>query len=353
MTKIAKVGNGCTIDSMQIRVPLKDVESYAHSLTDTHYVVSSTGEVIETLEANRKHRVGDAGLSLQIKRLRHTGRENIDCLVIGAPSKILGRHYFDGITSDTFRIIYDAIKGSHLVNVSMDALFGAGIVTDFDIKQDMYLPGDINFSKYCYHLKTHSKPTTHIGRGCKVYNNAQHGQGIQFGTRKTATANYPFLKVYNKGLELQTKSLDFGRSHLQDVDTSRLIRTEVTCKNRQQFKAIVGAQVNNLTTVLSLPSNELRKFIEHAQRVHIDKITARPERTNTLTGMKLGVYNLMSLHLDAGGAFHKLERAYLKGREKKDRQRSKKLLHELHGIYLLGKETSLETSFEGLPLIGV
>jgi len=352
MSKISKVSNQCTIDSMQVRIPLSDLSKHSSSLTDNTYLVTSTGEVISELTSNRKHQVGDKGLSLQIKGIRHKGRENIDCLVIGAPSKILGSQYFDGITNDSFRIIYDAIIGSGLVGVSMDALLSSGIATDFDIKKDSYFPGHMDFGQYCYHLKRQAKPTTDIGKGCKVYNNVNDGRGIQFSTRKTATAAYPFLKLYDKARELHTKSLSFTRECLPSYDITGLVRAEVTVKNRQQFKRVIKSADNSLGAVLSLSSNEMQMFLTHAQQIHIDKVTAYRPKSTEYTAMSLTLYRAVSIHLDSGMSFSQIQNLLLEGRDKVDKSRTKKLLNEMHAYYLGEKKDALDASCEGIDLIG-
>ena len=119
MSKISQIGNICnfrkvnseySIDSMKIRIPISDLNSFNKCLTDTHYIVDSQGDIIDTLEANRKQTIGK--LSMQVKRVMHTYNRNVDCLLIGIPSKQLGDKYFDGITSSSFLDIYDQINST-------------------------------------------------------------------------------------------------------------------------------------------------------------------------------------------------------------------------------------------------
>lgn len=344
-TKIRKIEKVCSIDSMQIRVPLEAINTYSPSLTENTLHVTLEGEVLEEVTNNRIHRVGELGLSLQVKSIRHTGRENIACLVLSAPSKILGSRYFDGINQDTFKIIHDAIIDSGLADISLDALLTRGVATDFDIKQDWYLPVDQDFGEYCKQQKKQAKPNTDIGKGCKVYNNAKAGRGIQFSTRRTATASYPFLKLYDKKRELISKSLLFTQSYLSGFEIDRLIRSEVTVKNRQQFKRVIGHANNSLGMVLSLPSDELEKFISHAEEVHLNKVTATRNKTEKYTGMKLAIYLAMAALLEDGKTLGEVEIILLgEGREKKDKQRTRKLIVELYENYLSTKKVHQSAS---------
>ena len=353
MTKIAKVTNQCSIDSFQFRIPLADVRSYDSCLTSKHLLVNEQGEVIEEKTANRKYRVegqiNGTGFATQIKKVRHTGRQNIDCILFDIPSKLLGANYFDGITQDNFPIIYDTIIGSGLANFSYDALMGAGVAADIDVKRDAYKPNDMDFPKYCLTLKQQAKPTTEIGKGCKTFNGQNEGQGIQFNTRNSATVASPFLKFYNKSMELHTKSLPFLQSNLRDKDISGLIRVESTIKNKQHFQRVLKHSNNTLGCVLSLSSKELEQFIIHAQRIHLDKVTAYQQRkpNQDLAGKDLMLFRFLIDSLGRGVSFYEVERFLLEGLEKTPKRRTRKLIIELHDRYLSEQKEGLESVYEG------
>jgi len=338
---IRKVNSQSSIDSMQLRIPVSDVERFSDCLTDTHHLVNSaTGDVVDTLEANRRQVIGS--LSMQVKKVRHSKGENIDCLTIGTPAKLLGQDYFDGINSNSFAAIHELINSTGLVDVSLDCLLNNSIATDIDIKKDFYRPNDVDFGKWCRHLKSHAKSTTDIGKGCKVYNNELQGQGIQFGTRKTATISYPFFKIYNKHRELLTKSHEFRRDYLQHYDIDGLSRLEVTIKNSSHIKKVAKLTNCNTSKLLNFSQAELNLFIAHATRVHLDKVTAYRKPNEKLTGMKLSIYRLMVAMLESGLQFGVVENALLADREKKDKQRTRILLGELRQLYM-----STENSFTG------
>ena len=349
MSKIIKVAGQCSIDSMKIRIPISDLISYDDCLTSPHYLYNSDSVLVKEIETNKKVFIGDDGLSMQVSKVRHDGKNNVDCLVMTAPSKLLGKRYLDGITNDTFEIIYDLISGSGYAKVSLDALLGRGAVTDFDPKKDFYNPSDRDFHQFCKQLEKDTKPSTKLGQGCKVYNNEKQGQGIQWGTRSTATPAYPFLKVYNKVRELQTKSLPFYLDNLADMDIAGLCRAEVTVKNRQQFKNIIGHADTTLGSVLSLSSDDLEKFIIHAKRVHLDKVTAYQQRKpkQDLAGKDLMLFRFLVDSLGRGASFYEVERFLLEGLEKTPKRRTRKLIIELHERYLSEQKEGLESVYEG------
>lgn len=354
MAKIADIGSSATLDSLQVRIPLASVDNYADSLTHKTFLVSETGEVLEERTTNRLHLTKDSALSFQVKKVRHSGRENIPCLQIMATSKLLGQRYFDGINRDTFQILYDAIQREGLVDLRREVLLSQGLATDVDIKIDAYLPSHVDFTSYTKQLELDCKVSSKIGEGCKRYNNRDQGQGIQFGTRKTATVGRPFLKVYNKQLELLTKSQEFSREHLRGHNTDGLVRTEVTMKNKQAFKRVWGTSNSSLGNLLSLSPSKLKDAVTYAGNAHLSKITKYRSRTsNDLSGQQLTIYNSLTAFLEMGMCLEDASEIMLAGHEKKSKQRTKSLIKDLYSRYQLeGENLSNEYDF-GFSLFGV
>jgi len=355
MPKIGRVSNFATVDSLQVRVPLVSVDNYADSLTENTFLVTSTGEVLEERTTNRVHLTKDKDLSFQVKNVRHSGRENIPCLQIMATSKLLGQRYFDGINRDTFQILYDAIQRQGLVDLRREVLLSQGLVTDVDVKIDAYLPEHVNFVDYTKQLERDCRISAKIGEGCKRYNNQDQGQGIQFGTRKTATVGRPFLKVYNKALELQTKSAEFNREHISGHhDIQGLVRTEVTMKNRESFKRVLGTSNSSLGSLLSFSPQTLNKAVTHAGNAHLSKVTKYQSRTSTgLSGNSLTIYNLMRNCLESGMCLEDVIDIATTGHSKKSRQRARSLVKDLFSRYELEREDRENESDFGLTLFGV
>lgn len=354
MTKIDNVSSLATLDSLQLRVPLAAVNSYHDSLTHKTFLVSETGEVLEERATNRLHRSDNKALSVQIKNVRHSGRDNIPCLQIMATSKLLGRHYFDGITQDNFKIIYDAIQREGWVDLERDVLLTQGVATDIDIKTDAYLPSHVNFVEYTKQLERDCRVSSKIGEGCKRYDNKDQGQGIQFGTRKTATVARPFLKIYNKGLELETKSAEFNRDNIRgNWTTSGLIRTEVTLKNRQAFKRVLGTPDNSLGNLLSMSPKTLKQANVYAGNAHLSRITKYRSRTvKDLSGNSLIIYNLMQRCLESGMYLDDIIELAIVGHDKKGRQRTRSLVKDLFNRYQLEHVNRENEADFGLSLLG-
>lgn len=352
MTNVQKVNDAYCIDSFKIRIPLSDLDYYSSSLTDSKFsLINSDAEVVDEIEKTRMLKVGDKGLSLKVGKVRTSKTDNVDCLQIASPSKILGSQYFDGINSDTFSIIHDFIVGSGLVKVSKDALLNMGMVTDFDIKRDTYFPSNLDFVKYCRHLKKSAKLSSDLGKGCKVYNNNKQGRGIQFNTRPTSTVSSPFLKLYDKLAHLSSVYYDFTDKNLSGFDINGLVRSEATVKNKKHLQTVLGNDItNNLHTIVNLGQDELKMFVDHAKRIHIDQVTAYQTKKEDMTGNDLSMYRYIVLLLSLNKSFHQIQSLQLGGREKKDKQRTKRKMNELYQRYLSEQKTAKNVLFEGVPV---
>jgi hypothetical protein len=229
------------------------------------------------------------------------------------------------------------------------------IATDIDIKKDLDFNSDHfkycdSFAEYCARLRSKAKPTTKIGQGVKMYNNEKSGQGIQFGIRSQSTVGYPFLKIYNKSLELETKSKDFADTYLNGIDYSNMIRVEMTIKNSNHIKRILGDSKNTLLNVLSYSQDDLRKFFKHAYKVHTSGVTAKRKSRSKLTGNKLVMYNYIKALDEKGLSRFDIEKLSIQDSPNRmNTSRIRELFSELYSMAMSEKKDSqndLESIFD-------
>ena len=183
-----------------------------------------------------------------------------------------------------------------------------------------------------------------------MYNSKKLGQGVQFGIRSQSTIGYPFLKIYNKTLELETKSKDFANTYLNGIDYSNRIRAEMTIKNSNHVKRILGDSKNTLSNVLSYSQDDLRKFFVHAWRVHISGVTAKPKSRSKLTGNKLVMYNYIKALDENGLSRFDIEKLSIQDSPNRmHTSRIRELFSELYAMAISEKEdpqNGLESIFD-------
>ena len=122
-----------SIDSLKIRIPLFSLDSYDLDITrDIQQFANYEFDVIDReFKTNRKtYEFDNYKLTANIFRVN-----GIDCLILLVNSKQVGYKYFDGITNDTIKIIYNLCIHNQVMKCSYE-IFRQSAVTDIDIKKD-------------------------------------------------------------------------------------------------------------------------------------------------------------------------------------------------------------------------
>ena len=133
------------IDSLRILIARKDVEI----LDNTNFLRAvktyepSTGQIWddehEHLVTRKYYADRPVAASYACKVLRNVGgyKESREYIAIGFSAKLLKENYFEGITRDNIREIYDFINSEGIIQVGWETFIDAPI-TDVDLKTDEY-----------------------------------------------------------------------------------------------------------------------------------------------------------------------------------------------------------------------
>ena len=167
----------------------------------------------------------------------------------------------------------DYFKGIDISNMNIVEryLFSLGFALkknwlDKSIIYDLDLFVDINLSKINYHKTLTIFKASDMSSESKLFydQNKKHGKinsGMQVNTRLLSTPKKPFLKTYDKELELNTKSNDFRKKYLPDINLKNKKRIELQIKNRKHVEFLKRRfeTFENLKDLLK--SQELRNNI--------------------------------------------------------------------------------------------
>jgi hypothetical protein len=174
----------------------------------------------------------------KVNRVVGIGGSIEERIVIQVNSKMLAERYFEGITKDNLRVVYDYIIGLGLIQFSYET-FLDGYVYDVDICMDVETDVDV-FEKMLRRLVKSVKPSKYRKVNSFFRDN---NVGVELGTRQKSTASNPYLKFYAKGLELCNKETrykkgneygEFNRYWLGD-EYYNLGRLELSIKGREMF----------------------------------------------------------------------------------------------------------------------
>jgi hypothetical protein len=265
-----------SIDSLKIRIPLAQVEVLNESIMH-HWVRLNTGTgEIDTTEFKNKayyHKGNGYSTKYLVQEQSLPNQSPITYLTIGVSAKLLESRYQEGITPETLPTLYSQLIDQGEVKFSYES-FGKGIPSDIDVKRDFGATCEV-FSGVMHHMESFTIPHKSTDKGVKSWNQKTN-QGIEWNKRETnAYMKAPYLKMYNKSLELKHKSTDFASYHLSGYDIDNVIRIEATLKNKKHM-AQFGINGNTLMELVNTPQDKYHSFISHAIKTNLEGYQMKP-----------------------------------------------------------------------------
>ena len=275
------------LDSFKIRIPLRAHHNYRHSdlqpyqyddpivtLNDENLGVNyitlneSTGEVLKSSKNLYGH-INDKGVktSYGIEQIKANGLVT-EYLTIKVTSKHLRGAYFEGIKSSNIETVYKSLMS----------------LKKFHFTYQDFLHGELTDSDYCRDLIIHeydavklalqelTKPSTKTNKGVHTFDSTT-AKGLKWSDRDTASSDSPYVKIYNKGLQVRHDSdmLIFTNEFLDlDSITTDDYRIEFTLKNKRHFgKYQIG---NKLIDHLRLSQERLLEIARLVFNCHLEGI---------------------------------------------------------------------------------
>ena len=269
MTKIEQF---CSLDSLKLRIPISQITILDTSILDTKtkYVISDvSGEIIsEDKIKSLTSEVKFKGYSIKIALIslyEFSTKSTNDYLEIYLHSKILEGRYFEGLTANNIRQVYDKLMSANVFTCTFDTFVNSPI-NDIDIKLDLTIKRDV-FNELCKELNSRTSTTTKLGQGGNLYDNGN----LTFNRRETSTLTKPFVKFYNKELEANEKNSEFFNLYIPNKLIRDKKRIEVTCKKSTDIKRYFELETSTLNSVLPIPNDKLLNYLCYAINQNISK----------------------------------------------------------------------------------
>ena len=335
-----------SIDSLKIRIPLSKVTILDEGLNEMVLRVSeSSGEVLESTQntkVNRDYEGIKTTFSIEqratkrikkdfeVKDIGNEQRapefETIAYLIILINAKQLGSRYFEGITQGNFIRLFEYLMDLDVVGFTPYELLDAEC-TDIDIKRD-FIATDEDMKEVLNKMHKNATPSSDYDKGSKLFWKKDN-KGLQFNKRiSTKHLTAPFIKIYSKTLDLNSKSNIFAMAHLENIPQN-LWRLEYTIKNKSHlFRFDIGNTLSELFDVTqeqfeAINKASLKAVLEHQVRDLVKDISEIPPKDLLLV-------NSLIWHLDSG-AYWSIIKANLLG-SLKGNNKSKKTKY-LEGLY--------------------
>jgi hypothetical protein len=323
------------VDSLKIRIPIDKVTIHHGGLGEVVQKSNKlTGEFLgEALETSIRSDLDGVRTAFSVVKESMDGKRIGTFLTILINAKMLGRGYFDGITMETIRTIYDYIMGLSAVSFTYED-FMDGECVDIDVRKDFQCE-DLPMVNVFQRLKANFKGGGKIDTGFIPFYTGKRWTGLQFNKRTTTSfLTAPFMKIYNKHADsMDPKHFEFFKHHHIKVPYD-LWRVEYTIKNKKHLRHI--GMGNRLCDVLSTSQNVLNSGMEQITNALFNP---RQRTCEALENLDISprdkmMVNALATIADCGKSRDYAKKQILGGLTGSNRTKSTKYLDGLFDSYL-------------------
>lgn len=321
------------IDSGKLSIPLSQCKILRDSINDmlnVTYTSMESGEVLEELEQRGKpYQVNneDDGTYIRVwvepqinYKDGHAYSEMYLSVLIN--SKHLGRDYFKGITKDTLESLYNNIMKWKLFECEFKD-FQTARFNDVDICFDFQCSKN-NFETLKKNIKLSVKDESKFHSKSSKTNTGLYAPTFR-NPRGQATPGTPYIKFYDKDLDLKTKSKTFGEKYLNGIDTSNLFRYECTIQSKKHMKRLGLVEVR---TFWELLSSDLHTICSQMFREYFHKV--KVVKAGNIRPMDKVIIDFINLCIDKGVPRHEIFKVF--DRDDVSRQSKSDLIKKYHAI---------------------
>ena len=258
-------------------------------------------------------------------------------LTILMSSKILEENYFEGLSIDNHKNVYQKLISMEVAFFEYDSFINAEC-TDIDFKKDI----KTTMFRDSIPMLVSSARTSHLsGTGIRSFQKKEN-MGVQWSDRKGATLKNPYLKIYHKTIELENNSVEFKNEYLFDFNISNIVRVEFTIKNNKHLKKY-GIQSQKFIDLLKLSQEKKTSILEETINIHLMPRFIKPDRPlKQITPSDIMLFN--SLYILSNKMYLNKYRAvdYLLTniKDKTAKSRAKKKLEHIYDTYVQMQDKS-------------
>ena len=332
MTQImTQIYDTWAIDSLKIRIPLSKVTILDEGINEMVLRVSErSGEVLEAKQNTKVNRDSKGIKTTFSIEQRATEFKTVAYLIILINAKQLGSRYFEGITQGNFVRLFEYLMDLDVVGFTPYELLDAEC-TDIDIKKD-FIATDEDMKEVLNKMHKNATPSSDYDKGAKLFWQKDN-KGLQFNKRvSTKHLTAPFIKIYSKTLDLNSKSNIFALAHLDNIPQN-LWRLEYTIKNKSHlFRFDIGNTLSELFDVTqeqfeAINQASLKAVLEHQVRDLVNDISEIPPKDLLLV-------NSLIWHLDSGAYWSIIKRNLLGSLKGNNKSKKQKYLDGLYEDYI-------------------
>lgn len=326
---------------MKIRIPTSLVTVLDESIFDTYSEINDS--TAELTPEPPKHKTKEFYISESskikfsiINRVTSTGSQ--ECIVILLNSKFCKDRYFEGIHFDIIENIYNEIIKLKVIDIDFETFLRSD-VTDIDLKLDERM-SQLSWSKNIDLFKKNTKASPLANKGYKPFPPTSQRplqNGLQFSNRKGATDARPFIKLYWKGGELLSESIEFYKEHIENKidfeELKKVVRVEVTIKNKNHAKRC-GIEDCTLLGILSLRQDSLLKAFQYMMQKYINPVSFNNTPKIGLSSTEIVLYDSLKLALNYMSPEEAIDRLTVSQLTPSAKSKKKRILKDIYTDYI-------------------
>lgn len=280
------------VDSLRVRIPIRDVEILNPMLFEKVITISESSGEIYKEETGVPFNYSKDGIShkIWIKKFKRIDEVDvIEYVQFLINSKHLKKRYFEGIHSGSIDKILDEINSLKIIKISKEQLLKAEILDvdfciDFPATQEEFKESVVN--RYSKLAKVGTRDTK------KVFGSVGN-LGLELNKRENQFPSKPHTKFYYKSIELEDS--DFANTYLKDYDFTDIGRFEFNLKNRTYFKNFGIDRIKDLEGLLRFSTSH--KLFKDVYNNWFEKREMAPKSNYDFKDlMILSLWNLLSIN---------------------------------------------------------
>lgn len=256
------------IDSLKLRIPRHKVTYIDQTFAKEYQkLFIDSGEIEDHINLDKNKVDITNGITTRIAVFHSLqGQIAEEQIVIQCNSKQLQQQYFEGITKRTVEQLYRYIINLNIIDVSYSDFLNA-YVSDIDICYDVNVtPASMIEANQEIYRNIKMDSFRYVSKPFRQKTNV----GIQFNTREKATPAKPYIKIYHKTLEFESKSAVFAMEYLKDINWQDVGRLEYTIKNNRHREHL-NLNYQNFKDLLNIDNSILEQVAFSGVLNYIEK----------------------------------------------------------------------------------
>ena len=321
------------VDSGKISIQLSKCEIIHEMLNDmmnVTYTSISTGEVYDeekisgkpfTLENKKDGTYARVWVEPQMNYVNGKAVSEMFVSIL-INSKHLHKNYFKGITKNTLFDLYTYIMSLNLFKCSYND-FQYSRFNDVDICFD-FIATKVNFEVLKRNIKLSVKDEKKWHTKTSKSNTGLYATSAR-APRTHANPSNPYIKIYDKELDLEVRSKNFADTYLKEIDYRDLIRYECTIKSRKHLKRLGLENVKTFWELLDCDLSVVcgQMFREYFHKPKIIKV-------GNIKPMEKVIIDFINLCIAQGVPRYEIFKIF--DRDDVSRQSKSDLIKKYHGI---------------------